>query len=333
MLAVIEMKKGLLAIAILIGFVDVIHSQNDIMYSHYFTTINYYNPAYAGKTGYLNTMGVYKQQWTGIKNAPGGFMVAADMPWRFMKADIGLGIVAVNEKSGLFSYTNFGAQLAYKRKWKKGILSIGLQAGVTMQSFDGTRSDPNGDKDDKDPTEPTTRASEDEAIPTTKINGNALDMNFGLFYHTDKWYAGIAVSHITEPALKMDQWQDNVPRTYNLTAGYNIKPKNSLFELRPSIFVMSTSQFTTGDITMRLIYNNMFSGGLGWRMNDKTLANNLSVYLGAKIWRFELGYAYEYSLSAISRGSTGSHELLATYRINIKKTRKDKNKHKSVRIL
>jgi len=305
-------------------------SQSYSQFSHYFRTMAYYNPAYVGKTGDLNVHGLFRQQWVGfgdgggLGSGPRSVFVAADMPWNYKKTQHGLGLVVVSEKVGLDDDMNISAQYAYKKKVGKGILSAGLQIGLMSKSFRGD-SIKWGDSEDN---------QEEVDVEVVQSDAKGLDFAIGLFYSTDKYYIGFSSTRILEPTLKLtENVERKVSRGYNLTAGYNIQTRNPLIELQPSLFVQMTSVMVVGDITARAVYNRMFNGGLGVRMSDRGRFNAVILYLGANIKKFDIGYAYEYPLSAINKDSWGSHEFLVTYRLNLNKKQGDKNRHKSIRIL
>jgi type IX secretion system PorP/SprF family membrane protein len=164
------------------------------------------------------------------------------------------------------------------------------------------------------------------------VNGKGLDFAAGLFYSTDKYYVGIASMHLLAPTISMDENMEiQVERIYNLSAGYNIQTKNPLFDLQPSLFVQTNLQMAVGDITARIVYNKMYNGGLGVRINDMAGVNAVILYLGATMKGVRLGYAYDFPTSVISK--MGSHELMLSYRIELEKPKGKQNKHKSVRIL
>ena len=79
-----------------------------------------------------------------------------------------------------------------------------------------------------------------------------------------------------------------------------------------------------------LFYNKMFNGGFSWRVNE-----SLILLLGAKIGSFQVGYAYDFPISTIPilKATSGSHELVVSYKLKLKKSKSGKNRHKSVRIL
>ena len=106
--------------------------------------------------------------------------------------------------------------------------------------------------------------------------------------------------------------------------------RNPLYELQPSVFLKTDMQSFQADITARLFYNKMFNGGFSWRVNE-----SLILLLGAKIGSFQVGYAYDFPISTIPilKATSGSHELVVSYKLKLKKSKSGKNRHKSVRIL
>lgn len=55
--------------------------------------------------------------------------------------------------------------------------------------------------------------------------------------------------------------------------------------------------------------------------------------IGAEFKNFFLGYAYSYPLSPLNRASSGSHEIVAGYMVKLNFGDKNKNKHRSIRIM
>ncbi|MCD8193841.1 MAG: type IX secretion system membrane protein PorP/SprF [Tannerellaceae bacterium] len=294
--------------------------QYDAQLSQYFYAMGYYNPAYAGVSGDLNALALHRQQWVGIKGAPKSFFITADMPLSFRETQHGGGVVVFTESIGLFRNTHFAGQYAYKQKLFGGTLSIGLQVGLANISFDGTGVEI-GESEYPDHSDP--------AIPTTEVEGMALDMNIGFYYTHKKFYVGFGSTHISEPELELEEnIYTYIGRAYNFTGGYNIQLKNPLYELQPSVFLKTDMSSFQADITARLIYNKMFNGGLSWRVNESVI-----LLLGAQFNGIQVGYAYDFPTTPILRGSSGSHEIFLNYRLKLKKTKTGKNKHKSVRIL
>ncbi len=219
----------------------------------------------------------------------------------------------------------------------KGVMTAGIQLGFANEVFRG--SDvfiPDGD----DFHEPT-----DDAIPRTDVSGNAFDVGAGIYYSHKYFWAGISATHLTSPTITFSDSQDGtggssstdatrgdyefqLRRTLYFMAGGNIPIKNTLFEVLPSLMVKSDFMFTRAELTGRMRYKKLFSFGIGYRHDDAVIAT-----LGVEIKGFYVGYSYDYPVSAISKASSGSHEIVAGYNLKLNLSDKNKNKHKSIRIM
>ena len=305
----------------------VAHAQFDSQLSHYWAVPTYYNAGAVGQIDYIRVSGVGRLQWVGIDNAPQSFIALADSPFKFLGKRIGAGVVIMQESAGLYSSLNATAQIAFKRKLLKGELSIGLEVGLVSETFKGTEVYIPDDDDYHE--------SSDDAIPTTDVNGTAFDLSLGVMYTHRLFWAGVSVKHVTQPTVTMTsssdtetQYEFETGRTCYFMAGSNIEVKNTLFEIQPSMLAKTDFTFFSAEITARAVYNKMFSGGLAYRWDDA-----VSVLLGAEFKGFYIGYCYDYPISSISKASSGSHEIMLRYNVKLDMSDKNKNKHKSIRIM
>ena len=297
-----------------------IRAQYDSQLSQYFMAMGYYNPAYAGVREDLNLLALSRLQWIGIEGAPKSFFIHADMPFKLGKTNHGVGLLIFTEGIGLFQNTHVNLQYAYKQKLLGGTLSAGLQFGLVNQSFNGEKV-----------FYPTSQfhQQQDQAIPNVQVSGIGMDIGAGLYYTHKKFYVGLGVTHLNKAEVRLDEYSSMyLSSTYNLTGGYNIQLRNPLYELQPSVFLKTDMQSFQADITARLVYNKMFNGGFSWRVNESVI-----LLLGAKFGSFHVGYAYDFPTTPILKGTSGSHELMVSYKLKLKKSKSGKNKHKSVRIL
>ncbi len=309
-------------------------AQTDPNLSQYYVAPTLYNPSATGNTDFLRIRGGARLQWVGIDGAPQSFLAAADMPFKLGTQRIGAGVNMLQESIGLYSTLNLTVQASYKlRKWG-GMWSIGLGVGIYDQSFKGSEVYLPGDDDYHEST--------DDAIPTSDIHGTALDADFGIWYEHPKFYAGLSMTHLTAPTVTMNaanasggsetsgerKYQFKADRTLYFTAGCNIPVKNTLFEIIPSLLVKSTFTFTTAELNARLRMRKFLSFGIGYRWDDAVIAT-----VAAEIKNFYIGYSYDYATSAIHSASSGSHELFVGYSMKLDLSDKNKNRHKSVRIM
>ena len=314
------MRRLLLILIVLTVSFAKVKAQLDVQISQYWAIPSYYNPAASGMGDKINVTALSRMQWSGIDNAPTTFFVTADTPIEFFNKSHGVGVVVNNDKAGLFSSTSFSLQYAYKLKLWEGELALGLRVGMISQAFDGTKVDI--------PETPDHNTS-DESIPQTNVSGMGFDAGFGALFRHKYFDISLSSSHLTAPSIELDEKSVvKIPRVFYLSAGGNIMLENSLFEVYPSVMLKTTMQFTQFDASLRMRYNKMFWAGLSYRVNDAVV-----VMIGGEFKSIRVGYAYDIGTSALAKVSGGSHEVFASYAFEIKKSKKLKNKHKSIRIL
>ena len=303
--------------------VPTLKAQVDNQYTQYYMVPGYYNPSAIGNTDYIHITLGSRAQWVGIKHAPLSFVGLADMPFKFLNKRFATG-VSINQTSmGLYSGLNASAQLAYKHRLFGGTLSGGFQVGLVNEKFKGSEIIEIGGEE------------ADDAIPKTDVSGNALDLGVGLHYQHKYWWAGISATHLTEPSVEMkaegneeDLYIFEAGRTYYFMAGGNIPIKNTLFELQPSVFVKTDFNLFQAEATMRVRYNKFITGGVAYRHNDA-----VSLVAGVEIKNFVVGYSYDYPISDISKATSGSPEVFVNYNVKLNLGEKNKNKHKSIRLM
>lgn len=327
-------KRNIIAVAVFVVSALCFHegafAQNDVQFTQYWAVPTYYNPAATGDIDFVRIRGGARMQWVGIDNAPRSFLAAADMPVKIGKKRIGVGVNMSQESLGLFSNMLVNAQGSYKMKFLKGVLSIGIQAGYYNTKFKGSEVYiPEGD----DFHQPV-----DEAIPTRDVTGNSFDLSAGLWYTHKYFTLGISGLHLLEPTVRLDsegaetaevsQYETILKRALYFTASGNIGLKNTLFELQPSMMVKTDFDNFAAELTMRAMYNKFLSFGIGYRYKDA-----VSAMIAAEFKNFFIGYSYDYPTSAISKASSGSHEVVVGYRVKLDFSGKNKNKHRSIRIM
>ncbi len=317
-------------IAVAAGLSQPLQAQ-DVQMTQYWAVPTYYNPAATGNSDYLRIRGAARMQWIGIHNAPRSFLVLADSPLKFgRKQHIGLGLGMVQESLGLFSNLGLNIQASYKLRVLKGTLSIGIQGGYYDQKFKGSEVVvPEGDD---------YHQSSDEALPTQDLAGHVFDFSLGLEYQHKYFYAGIGAQHLMQPTIKLSmegseasedqEYETELPRMFYFNAGSNIQIKNSLFELQPSLLVRTDLKTFSADITARARYNRFLSFGLAYRYNDA-----ISAMVGVDFKGFFIGYSYDYPLTAIAKASSGSHEVVVGYQLKLDFNGKNRNKHRSIRLM
>ena len=302
-------------------------AQTDAQFSQYWAVQNYYNPAAIGSTDNINIKAGSRIQWIGIDNAPMSFNALGDMPFKFLEKRWAVGLNISSQSMGLYRSINAAAQLAYRKRMLKGELSIGVQVGIINETFKGTEVFIPSDDEYHD--------TNDDAIPQQDIAGTGFDAAAGLHFTHKYFWVGISATHLNQPSISLktensedDMYEFQAGRTYYFMSGGNIPIKNTLFELQPSVFFKTDTQYWTAEATARLRYKKFLSAGVSYRWKDA-----VAFHIGAELKGVTLGYSYDFPVSNIIKGTSGSHELWLGYNLKLDLGEKNKNKHKSIRLM
>ncbi len=346
-------------LAVVAGSLSLSAQMAEPLLSQYYEMPAFYNPGSVGRSDRIIVRGGARLQWLGISHAPVSFAAVGDMPFKIGEKVIGLGLSLQQESYGLWRNTTIDAMAGYRFKLFGGTLMPGIRIGLVNQSFKGS--------DVYLPDDDDYHQATDDAIPTRDVGGKALDLGLGVYFARPRFNMGLSLLHLNAPTITFEseglgsgamsgsrdgedgsdppssnepggssgsdkevkKYEFPVSRSLYFTAGGNIPIKNTLFELMPSVIVgYDLADELTGIATARLRYNKMLTAGLSYRYND-----GIALHLALEIKDFYLGYTYEYPLSAISRASSGSHEIIAGYAFKLDMGDKNRHRQKSVRLL
>jgi type IX secretion system PorP/SprF family membrane protein len=302
--------KKLFTILFFMALINKVLAQQDAMFTQYMFNGLVLNPAYAGSRDALNATALYRNQWVGIEGAPKTITFSMHAPVRNEK--IGLGLIFSNDRLGITNTNNVGLNYAYRIKFKnKGTLSLGLQASVLQYTADFSSIRHSFSSSVFDP------------AFTQNINRWLPNFGTGIYYYTNKFYAGASMPNIISNKLNGEgavfQIGDRAQqyRHLFLTTGYVFDLNKSL-KLKPSILM----KFVQGapiefDFNANLWLFDMFAVGLSYRTRDSIDALfefQVTPQLG-------IGYAYDYTLTPLGKYTSGSHEIMVRYEFGFKKSR------------
>jgi type IX secretion system PorP/SprF family membrane protein len=288
-----------LAFAFVIGLSSV-NAQQLPLYSQYMFNTLEINPAYAGFKSSMNFTGIFRKQFNGAKDSPQTAYIAGDMP--IGDTNMGVGLTIVDDK---FSVTKtFGAQGSYSYRIQTGDysqLSMGIQVGALNYKANLTQLLVT------DPGDPTFQQD---------LNSIAVNIGAGLFFNTDKFYAGLSSPNLYRGNLK----QTNIALTnsdvrQNLHAYLNtgvLLYLNDNFVLKPSVLVRAVQGIPINyDVNANVFMRELFSMGISYR--------NKSAIVGLMDWKviskLRVGYSYDYNISRVNTFTKGTHEIILRYSI------------------
>lgn len=292
-------------------------AQYDAAFMRYWQVEPMLNPAAVGRHDELNINIAMQTHAAGYEYAGSTLYAGADMAFAMGKSRHGVGVTLINDEIGLFSHKRFSAQYAYHHPLWGGRLAAGLQVDMLSESVDGGKAETN------DPNDPVFSGGD--------MSGSQFDASFGLFYTHRRWYAGLAMQHLTAPTIALgDKSELKVNSAYNFMAGYNIPTKYSFITLTPSVMLRYDSTDFRADLTARVKYSadgRTMYGGINYAPQY-----SVGAFFGFVFHGLDICYGYEANTNGMGIAA-GNHEITLGYKVELNLGKKGRNAHKSVRWL
>jgi len=314
------MKKIRTIILALIIPVSIVSGQQDAVFSNYMFNTQTYNPGYSGMTGMITATALTRQQWVGFPGAPSTMIFNVNMPFSLFGLRSGAGLLVAADKYGFSNDIDFALSYSYLLQIGTGTLGAGISAGVLNKTISPEWYIPSGPGH--------TPPGGDPLIPENDESFVAMDISAGVYYQGLNYYAGFSVTHLNQPKIKYSETATYVSREYYLTAGYYLQLPNPAFELIPSVFIVSDGAATQYLATGMVRYNKKIWGGVSYRISDAiTGFAGIELYNGLKV-----GYGYDFPVSEIRKGTSGSHEFVVSYSFDLG-LGKSTSRYRSIRFL
>lgn len=279
-----------------LAFPLILNAQQQPQYTQYLFSGLVINPAYAGTDEALSATFIDRHQWSGIEGAPTTQTMAIHTLSK--KRKVGLGIVLSNDRIGI--HRNTSGQLSYAyhlRVAKNSYLAFGLQAGgFYVKSDYGSLINTN---------------SPDPKLNNYAINQFFFDFGAGIYFRSPKLHFGISSPTLLD---KSAQVNDSTAIRFNSLQLFGfLKYKATLspfWEIEPALLVKHINNLpVSADGTLTFIYKTVLTMGASYRFKE-----SIGAILKAKATpQLQVGYAYDYPVSSISRLSNGSHEFMVQY--------------------
>jgi type IX secretion system PorP/SprF family membrane protein len=288
---------------VLASLVFSMHSmaQSDQHYTMFMYNKLQYNPGYTGSREVTSMNVVYRKQWTDIPGAPRTINLSVDAPLgTYMRPfrKMALGFSIGSEMIGTESYDNLRAYYAYRMQLKKSVVSFGLSAGSTFYSanyFWGTGY-PTGDPS------------------FAKSISYAMLPNFGtgVYWSGSNFYCGLSVPNMLQNYYDKDNGRltSKQIRTYYLSGGYSFATGDEI-TIQPQVLARYAmngkySLPFNADINLSATAYKRFMMGLTYRTSG-SIEGIVHVQISRRI---NMGYAYDYMMSALNGYSGGTHEIV-----------------------
>jgi len=301
-------------------------SQQLPVYSQYMMNSYLLNPAVAGHEGYTSLSLVAREQWIGLKDAPSTYAFSAQT--RLLKNSfisrsasirkrrqiasrsgrVGLAGYVFTDFNGAFNRTGMQATYAYHIPFDRSQLSFGL-------SVTGFQFRMNEDK-------MILHDADDELMLNTRKSAFIPDANFGAYYTDRYMYVGLSAMQLFESLLKLSDGDlgpgFKMVRHYFLMGGYRFEINPDLV-IEPSALLKMTEKFVSQlDVNVKALFSKQYWVGLSYRtggsysLSEESIdgiGSSIIVMGGVRVNQYYIGYAFDYTLSAIGKRTWGSHEF------------------------
>ncbi|HRP58856.1 MAG TPA: PorP/SprF family type IX secretion system membrane protein [Vicingus sp.] len=300
------MKKILLILTLLTALKGF--AQQDPQYSLYMFNPLGVNPGYAGSREALSGVLVHRSQWVGLEGAPVTQAFSVNSPLKIRSMGVGLNVT--NDKIGPKNIITATAVYAYRIKVGAGKLAFGLRGGIQNYNYNWSMIEYK-DKEDQ--------------IPNTAVGSFVIPtFDFGLYYNTNTFCAGIALEHLNEAQFSFTKAMvetNNGAQVYSHITGTIGKAFviNNELVLKTSALIRSDRQGNGNiDVNGSILINRTLQFGL--TLNTRKSIIILAEYNISKVLR--RGYAYDHNYSDLTKTTgSGSHEFFVGYDFNLSKTR------------
>lgn len=311
--------KRLVIILFLGAFSVHLLSQQDPKFSQNMFLAPHYNPGAVGSTDKICLAAAFRNQWTGLPDAPVTTIFSAHMPVNFLGRSHGIGLNLMNDNLAFNNDFLFSASYSFKIELGMGNLGIGANVGLANQSLSPTWNGADIITPDSD-----------DAIPKNGGSVFGFDMGLGVYYNTDNLYVGVSTTHLNQTSFDYpeDIAEAKLIRHYYLMAGYNIQLTNPMFEIMPSLMVQTDGRSNLLYLNTNLRYNKRFWGGVSY-----SVGGALTALFGVEFMNgIKVGYSYDFELSPLLKYNSGSHEVTVRYCFDLSVDRSPQ-KYKSIRFL
>jgi len=281
-------------------------AQQEATFSQFMFAHQLLNPAYAGAKDYTNLTALHRAQWVGFEGAP--VTQALALNGQFKSEKLGWGLSVLNDKIGPIENTTASLDAAYHLVLndKGHRLAVGVKIGsqnYTINSGMIQTLDPG-----------------DQAFVLEENADLLLNVGFGLYYHTPKFYLGFSLPRL----LDNDRYEVS-RHAYVISGGIFSLTKD--WSIKPSLLIKQAEGSPMGyDFSALLVYSKQFWIGPQIRsaiespLPNSNLGGAYGLLGGVHLSpNWSVGYAYSTGLGDLnSTFSSGTHEIMIRFEFNSK---------------
>jgi type IX secretion system PorP/SprF family membrane protein len=220
------------------------------------------------------------------------------------KIKSGFGAYITQDRLGPQTNNEIQAMYAYHLGIKDSKLSFGIKVGAYSQAID---------YDLYRAIQPNDPLLQDKSGKDSQIRP---DVGVGVFYRSEKYYAGFGVNHLTKAEFDfgVSAARNALENHMQFTAGYFYEVNFDL-KLNPTVLVKTDFKEYSFDLGVIATLKDKMWGGVSFRQSEA--ANVLLGYSFMKDKSLKLGYAIDVVVKDQEAKENFSHELLVSYQLPV----------------
>lgn len=299
----------------------MVYSQ-DAIFSQYFATPLYLNPAFAGSSEYTRISTSYRNEWP-VYKAFSTYYLSFDQPVDILHG--GLGLVVTNDMLGGGTYNNLGVSGIYSSEVLIGKHITawgGISASIGHQSFNTNKLEFPGE------ISPLSNPGSEH------VSGHSTwypDFSLGILTSIYDYYAGMAVHHLLSPSRNRSSSGNNkLNRKYTIHVGRYIATNSVIFG-RDRLYVSPNLLLQLQEGNFQQLNYGIYleqspvTLGIWMRQNINFGISAFIVSMGLGQDNWQVGYSYDIFLNRYENFlKSGAHEV--TFSLKFQYTSKRKKR-------
>lgn len=320
------MKKIVFIWGFVLLFDITILKGQDAQFTQFYSVPLYLSPSFTGATQQQRFSGVYRQQWPALMGKYVTYLCAYD--YFYAKYNSGVGVMLYRDQAGSGKYGNTSLSLLYaydfiifNKSWhfRPGIGFLYSKYGLDFSKlrFPDQMTSSQNISTEINPSSEEWRGYIDGAVS-------------GLGYNDKMWF-GITVDHLMQPNVSFYGDKVLTPIKYSFFGGAKIVSKGRLLKPVDESFTVAFQYRKQADFRQLDLgvywFNPPLVLGFWYRgipkvSTLKTRGDAVSFLAGIKMYRFSVGYSYDFTVSNLMNSTNGAHEVSVIYEFFTKKRKK-----------
>jgi len=312
-----SMKLRGLTISFFLIFIFINVYGQDPIYSQFYNSPLLINPAFAGNTRGALVSVNYRNQWPSINNAYETYSLTYDQRWN-KSGGVGLYVTSDAAGDGALKSTKLGGIYAYQIRVKDEMF---LKGAIDV-AYGQTRLDQSKlvFLDNLDP-QFGLMTPGGISFPTQEVldpspSRSYLDVSSGFLLYTPIFYAGLSFKHMNTPNIDFvdDQTgaKGNLPLRWAFNGGAQISldgRNNDEYGtfISPNVLFVRQQDFWQLNVGAYINVLQVFGGA--WYRHTGSNGDAVIASVGVKSGMFKISYSFDYTVSGLTIGSGGSHEV------------------------